>query len=52
MAAPLPSATPREAYDSSLTLSARLLAWIWNAAGGDASVAAARPESKGPYQVR
>jgi hypothetical protein len=52
VAAPLPAASPREAYDSSLTLSARLLAWIWNAAGGDASVAAARPESKGPYQVR
>ena len=50
--AKLPAATPREAYDSALTLSARLLAWIWNAAGGDASVAAARPESKGPYTVR
>jgi len=44
--------TARDAYDSSLTLAARLLAWIWNAAGGDASVAAARPESKGPYPVR
>ena len=44
--------TPRDAYDASLTLSARLLAWIWKTAGGDASVATARPESKGPYQVR
>ena len=52
VAARLPAGTAREAYDSSLTLSARLLAWIWNAAGGDATVAAARPESKGPYPVR
>ena len=50
--AALPAATAREAYDSSLTLSARLLTWIWNAAGGDASAASARPESKGPYTVR
>jgi len=52
VAAPLPAGTAREAYDSALTLSARLLAWIWNAAGGDASIALARPESKGPYPVR
>lgn len=52
VAAPLPAGTPREAYDSGLTLSARLFAWIWNTAGGDASAAAARPESKGPYRVR
>jgi hypothetical protein len=52
VAAALPSATPREAYDAGLTLSARLLAWIWKNAGGDASAAAARPESKGPYPVR
>ena len=52
VAAPLPAGTPREAYDSGLTLSARLLAWIWNTAGGDAPAAAARPESKGPYRVR
>ena len=51
-AAPLPSGTPREAYDSALTLSARLLAWTWHAAGGDAAIALARPESKGPYPVR
>lgn len=52
VSAALPAATPREAYDSGLTLAARLLAWIWNTAGGDASAAAARPESKGPYPVR
>ena len=52
VSANLPAATSREAYDSGLTLSARLLAWIWNTAGGDASAAAARPESKGPYPVR
>lgn len=52
VAAKLPAATPREAYDSGLTLSARLLAWIWNTAGGDASAATARPETKGPYPVR
>ena len=52
VAAPLPAGTPREAYDARLTLSARLLAWIWNTAGGDATVVTARPESKGPYPVR
>ena len=51
-AAKLPAGTARDAYDSSLTLSARLLAWIWKTAGGDASVATTRPESKGPYPVR
>ena len=52
VATPLRTDNPREAFDSGLTLSARLFAWIWNAAGGDASVASARPESKGPYRVR
>ena len=52
VAAKLPAGSARDAYDSTLTLSARLLAWIWNTAGGDASVATARPESKGPYKVR
>jgi hypothetical protein len=51
-AAKLPAGSPREAYDSGLTLSARLLAWIWKTAGGDASVVSERPESKGPYRVR
>jgi hypothetical protein len=52
VAANFPAGTPRDAYDSSLTLSARLLAWIWKTAGGDVSVATARPELKGPYKVR
>jgi hypothetical protein len=52
VAASFQAGTPRDAYDASLTLSARLLAWIWKTAGGDASVATARPESKGPYKVR
>jgi hypothetical protein len=52
VSAAFPAGTAREAYDAGLTLSARLLAWIWNTAGGDASAAAARPESKGPYPVR
>jgi hypothetical protein len=52
VATSLPAGTPRDAYDASLTLCARLLAWIWKTAGGDASVATARPESKGPYKVR
>lgn len=52
VAARLPLGSAREAYDSGLTLSARLLAWIWKTAGGDASVASDKPESKGPYQVR
>ena len=52
VAAPLRTDNPREAFDSGVTLSARLLAWIWKTAGGDASVATARPESKGPYRVR
>ena len=52
VAASFRAGTPRDAYDSSLTLSARLLAWIWKTAGGDASAATTRPESKGPYKVR
>jgi len=52
VAAPLRTDNPREAFDSGVTLATRLLAWIWNAAGGDASIALARPESKGPYPVR
>ncbi len=52
VAGSMPDGSAREAYDSALTLSARLLAWIWNSAGGDASAAAARPESKGPYPIR
>jgi hypothetical protein len=51
-AAALPSGTPRECYDASITLTARLLAWIWKTAGGDASSVAQYPVSKGPYAVR
>lgn len=50
--AALPSGTPRECYDASLTLTARLLAWIWKTAGGDVSSVAQYPVSKGPYSVR
>ncbi len=48
----LPSGTARECYDASVTLTARLLAWIWKTAGGDASSVARYPFSKGPYVVR
>jgi len=48
----LPCGTPRECYDASVTLTARLLAWTWKAAGGDASSVAEYPASKGPYTVR
>jgi hypothetical protein len=51
-AAPLPSGTPRQSYDASVTLTARLLAWIWKTAGGDASSVTQYPASKGPYAVR
>ena len=51
-AAALPSGTPRECYDASVTLTTRLLAWIWKTAGGDASSVAQYPLSKGPYAVR
>jgi hypothetical protein len=48
-AAPLPAATSRERYDAAVTLGARLLAWTWKAAGGDASFVKQYPESKGPF---
>lgn len=48
-AAPLPATTARERYDAAVTLSTRLLAWIWKAAGGDASFVKQYPESKGPF---
>jgi len=51
-AAALPSGTPRESYDASITLTARLLAWIWKSAGGDATSVAQYPVSTGPYAVR
>lgn len=51
-AAPLPATTARERYDAAVTLSTRLLAWIWKAAGGDVSSVTQYPASKGPYAVR
>ena len=48
----LPRAPPRERYDAAVTLTTRLLAWIWKTAGGDASIVAQYPASKGPYAVR
>lgn len=51
-ATPLPATTARERYDAAVTLSTRLLAWIWKAAGGDASSVTQYPASKGPYSVR
>ncbi len=51
-AATLPSASSRAAYDAAASLSTRLLAWIWNTAGGDARIASRHPETKGPYTIR
>lgn len=48
----LPSGAARMAYDSSLTLSTRLLGWVWKTAGGDVRDVAGHPETKGPYPVR
>lgn len=52
VSAALACGTPRECYDASITLTARLFAWIWKTAGGDASSVAQYPVSKGPYTVR
>ena len=46
------TASPRAAYDTSVTAATRLLAWIWKTSGGDASVTTKYPESEGPYVVR
>lgn len=51
-ALPLSGASARQAYDAAVTLSTRLLAWIWKEAGGDASVVKKHPESRGPYAIR
>jgi hypothetical protein len=50
-AATFPSGTDRESYDAAVTLSSRLLAWIWKTAGGDASAVARYPAAKGPYDT-
>lgn len=52
LSAPLPSASTRDAYDASLTRATRLLAWIWKASGGDASIVKKFPETKGGYGIR
>jgi hypothetical protein len=51
-AEPLPAGTARESYDAAVTLSTRILAWIWKGAGGDVSSVARYPASNGPYAVR
>jgi len=51
-AAALPSVTARELYDAAVTLTARLLAWVWRTAGGNASSVTLYPAAKGPYVVR
>ena len=51
-AAALPSGTARDRYDAAVTLTTRLLAWVWKTAGGDASSVTQYPAAKGPYVVR
>lgn len=47
-----PGATPGAVYDAAVTVSTRLLAWVWRNAGGDASIVTKYPESGGPYPLR
>jgi len=47
-----PGAPPRAVYDAAVSTATRLFAWIWKAAGGDASIAQKLPESRGPYPLR
>jgi hypothetical protein len=49
-AAKLPAATAAQRRAAAVTLAARLLAWTWKTAGGDASIVTQYPEAKGPYQ--
>lgn len=49
---PLSDTSARQAYDAAVTVSTRLLAWIWKEAGGDASIVRTYPEARGPYGVR
>jgi hypothetical protein len=51
-AATLPSATARERYDAAVTLTTRLLTWVWKTAGGNASSVTQYSAAKGPYVVR
>ncbi|HTS03090.1 MAG TPA: hypothetical protein VMN04_11240 [Thermoanaerobaculia bacterium] len=48
-AAQLPAGTAAERRSAAITLAARLFAWTWKTAGGDASIVKQYPESKGPY---
>jgi hypothetical protein len=52
LAAPVAAASTQAAYDVAVTQATRLFAWIWNRAGGDASIAKKFPQSNGPYVVR
>jgi hypothetical protein len=47
-----PGAAPGAVYDAAVTVSTRLLAWVWRTAGGDASIVTKYPESRGPYPLR
>ena len=49
-AARLPAATLAERRSAAITLCARLFAWTWKTAGGDASIVKQYPDSKGPYE--
>jgi hypothetical protein len=49
---PAKGATAVQAYDDAVTVSTRLIAWIWKSAGGDASVASQHPDRSGPYPLR
>lgn len=45
----LPAASAAERRAAAVTLAARLFAWTWKTAGGDASFVTRYPDSKGPY---
>lgn len=49
VSATLPAATAAERRAAAVTLSARLFAWTWKIAGGDASFVTQYPQSRGPY---
>jgi hypothetical protein len=49
---PAKGAPASQAYDDAVTVSTRLLAWIWRTAGGDASITSKHPDSAGPYPIR
>jgi hypothetical protein len=52
VAVSLPTGDARAAWDTAITLDTRLIAWIWKAAGGDASIARQHPERAGPWVIR